>query len=163
MATPVERVWGVLTDPELLAQLTPLLRQIEVDGDVWTWKMARIPVLSEAISPTFSEVMSFREHEWIGFRHDSRRTEERTGVEGSYDLRPHAEGSEVAIDLQIWVENGEKPLPRKLIITEKWVTGAPQFTALLSDWDLSPQFKEDLFTFVAPDQAEKLEFYPVKR
>lgn len=109
MATPVERVWGVLTDPELLAQLTPLLRQIEVDGDVWTWKMARIPVLSEAISPTFSEVMSFREHEWIGFRHDSRRTEERTGVEGSYDLRPHAEGSEVAIDLQIWVD---LPLPR---------------------------------------------------
>ncbi len=67
------------------------------------------------------------------------------------------------IDLQIWIENGEKPLPRKLIITDKWVTGAPQFTALLSDWDLSPQLKEALFTFVAPDQAEKLEFYPVKR
>jgi hypothetical protein len=62
------------------------------------------------------------------------------------------------IDVQIWVENSNTPLPRKLIITEKWVTGAPQFTARLSDWDTSPKLKDSLFTFVPPDKAEKIEF-----
>jgi len=32
-------------------------------------------------------------------------------------------------DWQIWVENSETPLPRKFIITSKWIAGAPQFTA----------------------------------
>ncbi len=65
------------------------------------------------------------------------------------------------IDLQVWVEDSKTPLPRKLIITEKWVTGSPQFTALLTDWNLSPQLQDSLFTFVAPDKAQKIEFVPV--
>jgi hypothetical protein len=65
------------------------------------------------------------------------------------------------IDLQVWVEDSRSPLPRKLIITEKWVSGSPQFTALLSDWNLSPQLKKNLFTFMAPDKAQKIEFAPV--
>jgi hypothetical protein len=67
------------------------------------------------------------------------------------------------IDIQIWIENSKTPLPRKLIITEKWVTGAPQFTARMSKWDLSPKLEEDLFTFVPPDKAEKIEFIPTER
>jgi hypothetical protein len=67
------------------------------------------------------------------------------------------------IDVQVWIENSKTPLPRKLIITEKWVTGAPQFTARMSKWDLSPQLKESLFTFVPPDKAEKIEFIPAER
>jgi hypothetical protein len=67
------------------------------------------------------------------------------------------------IDVQVWVENSKTPLPRKLIITEKWVTGAPQFTARLSDWDTSPKLKESLFTFVPPDKAEKIEFLPAEK
>ncbi len=62
------------------------------------------------------------------------------------------------IDWQIWIENSETPLPRKIIITEKWVTGSPQFTALLTDWDVSPKLEDSLFTFVPPDNAEKIEF-----
>lgn len=67
------------------------------------------------------------------------------------------------IDWQIWIENSKTPLPRKLVITNKWVTGAPQFTALLSDWNLSPKLKNSLFTFVPPDKAEKIEFLPVDK
>jgi hypothetical protein len=65
------------------------------------------------------------------------------------------------IDWQIWIENSKTPLPRKIVITNKWQTGAPQFTALLSDWNLSPMLKDSLFTFVPPDKAEKIEFLPV--
>lgn len=65
------------------------------------------------------------------------------------------------IDWQVWIENSETPLPRKLVITDKWVTGAPQFVAILSDWNVSPHLQDKLFTFVEPDKAEKIEFLPV--
>ena len=67
------------------------------------------------------------------------------------------------IDWQIWIENSKTPLPRKLVITSKRVTGAPQFTALLSDWNLSPKLKNSLFIFVSPDKAEKIEFVPADK
>ena len=64
-------------------------------------------------------------------------------------------------DWQIWIENSERPLPKKCVITTKWVAGAPQFTALLTNWDVSPQLKDSLFTFVPPGKAQKIEFLPV--
>ena len=63
-------------------------------------------------------------------------------------------------DWQIWIENGEKPLPRKFMITSKWITGAPRFVGLVTGWDLSPELKDSLFTFVAPEGAEEIEFLP---
>lgn len=65
-------------------------------------------------------------------------------------------------DWQIWIETGEKPLPKKFIITSKWVASAPQFTALLTKWEVSPQLKDNLFTFVAPEGAHQIEFLPAE-
>ena len=36
-------------------------------------------------------------------------------------------------DWQIWVESGERPLPRKYVITSKTVAAAPQYTLRLRD------------------------------
>ena len=58
------------------------------------------------------------------------------------------------IDWQIWIENGPTPLPRKFLITDKKAKGL-QVTALLSQWNTSPQLEESLFTFVVPAKAEK--------
>ncbi len=63
-------------------------------------------------------------------------------------------------DWQIWVENSETPFPRKFVITSKWLAGAPQFTALLTNWDVSVQLKDSLFAFTEQDKAEKIEFLP---
>ncbi|WP_310528613.1 SRPBCC family protein [Nocardioides sp.] len=104
-----ERVWHVLTDPELLPVLTPYLRHIDVDGERWTWHLTRIPVMSATITPTFTEVMTFDEPTLIGFAHDSAQTHERTGVEGHYELTSAGTGTRVAIDLEIWCD---LPLPR---------------------------------------------------
>ncbi len=104
-----DRVWEILTDPVLLPKLTPYLKRIEVDGDRWTWHLARIPVLSATISPTFTEVMTFEKPTHIGFAHDPAMTDERTGVEGNYELTPDGTGTRVAIDLEIWCD---LPLPR---------------------------------------------------
>lgn len=65
-------------------------------------------------------------------------------------------GSEV--DWQIWIEKGDKPLPRKYLITSKWIAGAPQFTAVFSDWDTSATLEDALFQFSPPPEAEEIEF-----
>ncbi|MEW6143565.1 MAG: DUF2092 domain-containing protein [Thermodesulfobacteriota bacterium] len=62
------------------------------------------------------------------------------------------------VDWQIWIEDGDKPLPKKFVITTKWLTGAPQYTITVKSWDLSPKLKDDMFTFVPPKDAQKIEF-----
>jgi hypothetical protein len=62
------------------------------------------------------------------------------------------------VDWQIWIEDGDKPLPRKFILTSKKVTGEPQFAVLIRGWDLTPKFTDKEFTFVPPKGAKKIEF-----
>jgi hypothetical protein len=61
---------------------------------------------------------------------------------------------------QIWIEAGDKPLPRKLLVTQKQLLGSPQWTAYLTDWNFSPELADSLFTFVAPAGAHRIEFLP---
>jgi hypothetical protein len=63
------------------------------------------------------------------------------------------------IDWQIWVENSPTPVPRKFLITDKTAQGL-QFTALFTKWNTSPQLEDGLFTFVAPEKAEKIDILP---
>jgi hypothetical protein len=65
------------------------------------------------------------------------------------------------IHYQVWIETGEKPLLRKMVITKKKVPGSPQWIAYLSDWNFSPVFAKNLFTFEPPANAQKIEFMPV--
>lgn len=62
------------------------------------------------------------------------------------------------LDWEIWIEEGTKPLPRRLLLTDKSVEGAPQMIANLSDWNLNPQFAADFFTFKPPQSAQKIKF-----
>ncbi len=62
------------------------------------------------------------------------------------------------LDWEIWIEDGPKPLPRRLLLTDKSVEGAPQMTASLSDWNLAPQFAADYFSFKPPQNAQKIKF-----
>ncbi len=72
----------------------------------------------------------------------------------------HIAVSQEAIDWQIWIEAGERPLPRKLVITYKHEVSAPQFIAVLTDWDLSPGVPDDAFVFDPPEGVEQIEFTP---
>lgn len=61
------------------------------------------------------------------------------------------------VDVQLWVEEGDRPVARKIMIVSKWEGGSPRFTANL-DWDTSPEFEPGFFEFKAPKDAMKIEF-----
>jgi hypothetical protein len=61
------------------------------------------------------------------------------------------------VDWQIWIQQGKHPLPMKYVITSKWVTGAPQYSIQLSNWNVEPKLKPDVFSFVPPAGAAKLD------
>lgn len=65
------------------------------------------------------------------------------------------------IDWQIWIDTGDRPLPRKLVITYGNVPGVPQYVAFLSDWNLSADAPDSAFTFVPPAGAKEVEFKPL--
>ncbi|HTN71352.1 MAG TPA: DUF2092 domain-containing protein [Methylomirabilota bacterium] len=62
------------------------------------------------------------------------------------------------VDWQIWIEDGDKPLPRKFILTSKQVKGEPEFTVLIRSWDVTPKFTNQEFSFTPPKGAKKIEF-----
>jgi len=66
------------------------------------------------------------------------------------------------IHYQVWIETGDKPVVRKIVVTRKKLPASPQWTAYLSDWNFSPVFADNFFSFVPPAGALKIEFLPVK-
>ena len=66
-----------------------------------------------------------------------------------------------AVDWELWVQEGDKPLPRRLVITYKQQPGKPRYVADLTKWDTSPTFAPDLFTVTPPQGAQKIEIMPV--
>jgi hypothetical protein len=64
------------------------------------------------------------------------------------------------VDWQIWVEQGDKPVPRKVVITYKESAGYPQYIALLSDWNLAAEVPDAQFTPKLPADAKKVPFGP---
>ena len=61
------------------------------------------------------------------------------------------------VDWQIWVKDGAEPLPLKYVITTKWLTGAPQYSVTLSNWNTKPAMAADRFKLVAPAGARNLQ------
>jgi hypothetical protein len=62
------------------------------------------------------------------------------------------------VDFQIWVEEGQRPLPWRFVITSKKVAGAPQFATQIVAWDLKPRLRDKDFEFKAPEGATGIEF-----
>jgi hypothetical protein len=64
------------------------------------------------------------------------------------------------VDWQIWIQEGDKPLPRKFIVTSKRMPESPQFVLVLSKWDAAPKLTDAMFRFVPPKGSQQIEFLP---
>jgi len=67
------------------------------------------------------------------------------------------------IDWQIWIEDGKQMVPRKFVITYKTIPESPQFSAVLSEWDLDAHLPDALFNInlTFTENFEKIEFMTV--
>lgn len=72
-------------------------------------------------------------------------------------LCDHLAFRQSTIDWQLWVAQGDKPLPRKMLITTRYEFGEPQFEAILN-WDVAPKIGADSFAFTPPKDARQIEF-----
>jgi hypothetical protein len=59
------------------------------------------------------------------------------------------------IDWQIWIQLGQYPLPRKLVIRTLTDEARPQHSEVLS-WNLAPSFNDDAFVFDPPPGAQRI-------
>jgi hypothetical protein len=70
----------------------------------------------------------------------------------------HLAGATGKVDFQIFVAQGDQPLPRRIVITYRKETGKPQFRAQISDWQLNVNVPESTFAFTPPQGAERIPF-----
>jgi hypothetical protein len=77
------------------------------------------------------------------------------------DLCDHYAFRQGKIDWQIWITAGSKPLPRKLVITNRADEARPQSVTFI-DWNLKPTFTDSVFKFTPPKGTSKIEMVPRK-
>jgi hypothetical protein len=69
----------------------------------------------------------------------------------------HLAFSQETIEWQIWIDAGDQPLPRKLVISYVDEDGEPQYSATLRRFSLDPKVPDGIFTFEAPEGAQKVD------
>jgi hypothetical protein len=135
-----DNIWGEVSAPNMLDQALDFASE-SYDFD--------FPLADLLVSNPYA---SATEHVRIG---------RDMGMEVALGAQCHHLGfAQDTIDWQIWIEDGPKPLIRKLVITYKQESGSPQFTALLTKWDLDTPVPESTFTFAVPAGAGKFEILP---
>jgi hypothetical protein len=62
---------------------------------------------------------------------------------------------QAGLDWQIWIQNGDYPLPRKIVLTTTSDPARPRHSAVLI-WNLAPSFNDASFDFAPPKDAHKI-------
>jgi hypothetical protein len=65
------------------------------------------------------------------------------------------------VDWQLWVTEGENPLPLRYVITSKWVAASPEYSIEFRNWNTAPSIEDSSFVFTPPKDAKKLEAFSV--
>ncbi|HEY1435789.1 MAG TPA: DUF2092 domain-containing protein [Thermoanaerobaculia bacterium] len=75
----------------------------------------------------------------------------------------HFAFSEPDADWQVWIEEGARPLPRRMAVTYKNAPGRPRVLVGLSDWNLSATFPAGEFVFTPPAGSTRVEWKTVQK
>jgi hypothetical protein len=70
----------------------------------------------------------------------------------------HIAGQTATVDFQLWIADGDQPMPLRAVLTYKEAPGQPQFRAQFSDWNFDSQAPESAFMFTPPEGAKKIPF-----
>ncbi|MSQ98034.1 MAG: DUF2092 domain-containing protein [Xanthomonadales bacterium] len=69
----------------------------------------------------------------------------------------HLAFRQASADWQLWVEKGDQPLPRKIVITTRNEVGEPQYQVTMN-WNLQPKIDNSTFSFTAPKDASEIPY-----
>ena len=58
--------------------------------------------------------------------------------------------------MQLWIEQGSRPVPIRVAIEYLSESGTPQFKATFTNWTLSSSTPNESFDFSPPPDAERL-------
>ena len=61
------------------------------------------------------------------------------------------------VDWQVWIAEGDKPLPYKYVLTTRDDPAQPQFVTVVSKWDTDPEIKDGAFDFEPPATAIEID------
>jgi hypothetical protein len=78
-------------------------------------------------------------------------------------LTNHLAFRQKSLDWQIWIEDGQTPLPVRLVIVDRREKDSPRFVAAMSDWNVNPTFDASTFAFTPPAGATKINFGQLPR
>lgn len=70
----------------------------------------------------------------------------------------HVAGTTEKVDFQVFIAQGDRPLPYRILISYRKQEGKPQFRAQLSEWNLSANIPESSFVFSPPEGTERIPF-----
>jgi hypothetical protein len=105
-------------------------------------------------TPPLAEFILSDPYQALSPRIKSKAYKGKETVDG-VECRHLSLGGEVA-DSELWIGVADL-LPRKLVATFKDREGAPQLQADFSDWNLDDTLDDKFFTFVPPQDADKVE------
>lgn len=62
------------------------------------------------------------------------------------------------VDIQVWIEAGDKPAPCKYVITTTDLPSMPEFSVTVRDFDAAPKFNDSMFQFTPAQGATQIDF-----
>jgi len=68
---------------------------------------------------------------------------------------------EADVDWEVWIQQGDQPLPRKIVIVDRTDPSRPTFTSRLR-WQVNPPLTDADFTFVPDANAKQIKLATYK-
>ena len=73
------------------------------------------------------------------------------------EVLDHLSFETTGADWQLWLERGDRPLPRRLIVTFVNAPGEPEYLTVIKEWQLDQEVDEGLFRFDVPADWRQIE------
>ena len=74
----------------------------------------------------------------------------------------HLAFSRPDVDFQVWVAQGDQPLPCKYVVTDTSTSAQISTVSVKSNWNLASGTPDTAFKFIPPEGAQAISFMPVK-
>lgn len=101
---------------------------------------------------------------------DGENADRIQALKSAYEVGPatidgvetdHFAFREADVDWEVWIQQGDQPLPRKIVIVDRTDPSRPTFTARLT-WQINPTFTDADFTFVPDANAKRIQLATYK-